>query len=255
MTIATTVRFDAPLIVHENVMIELFLKVCDPRTMIIVKEFYSMKTKSPSKEHYHIYMDCTKNADQCIRNILKKVMPEYQHTPEHKASKSISFGIKHNPLEIAKGYLYKSWDRDDEYCSKIVYQHAHDTPNIPQYIEAYNNSFSKVKQKFNTEMYQIKVWIKEREPNLLNIEPSELCKLVQKYYFEHEKPFHKAHMGQVVNHLMYLYNPQDETFTNLLLEEIGHCSAEYENTRMMENELRSLKRQVKELLKFQPDPE
>lgn len=254
MTIPTTVRFDSPLIVHENVMNELFLKVCDPRTMIIVKESYSTKTKSPCKEHYHIYMDCTKNADQCIRNILKKLMPSYQFSPEHKASKCINFGIKYN-TEIAKGYLYKSWDREDDYSTKIVYQHHTDTPNITQYLEAYHNSFSKVKQKFNTEMYQIKEWIKTQDVVLgLEVKPSQLCKLVQKYYFEHEKPFHKAHMGQVINHLMYLYNPQDETFTNLLLEEIGHSSMEYENTQKLEEELRMLRRQMKWLLDRQ-DPE
>lgn len=201
----------------------------DPDTAIIVKEHQP-------KDHYHAYLEQSLSLPT-IRTRLAQVCPT-------KNNDSYSVSTNHTDWKGYKGYLFKHEDT-------TVLHSFYDEGELRSYYDEVSNKTDKVKKY--TEYTSIYNFVVEHLPDDYDLRV--ITKLIMKWYINHQRVFHKAHIAQLLNTIYYqLSEETDESFITSVLEEANildpkHC--ELSHLRMENSQLKShLKNYLKSI-----DPE
>ncbi len=215
--------------VSEEDLVKHILSFSNPATALMVQE-------QDPKPHYHMYVD-TIITIPTVRERLKEVLPP------KPGNKEYSISATHHDWDVYIGYLFK-------YESTRI---IHNNYDREEYLRKYN-AIKKDGEKVYNETKKIKDYVIDMGAET----PREIGKAVMKYYTQHNKMFHKANMGALVNTIYSQLNPEDETFLTQMLEEAGfedHVASDVRWYRQENERLRmSVKREQCRHLN-QPEPD
>jgi len=206
--------------VSEEDLVKHILSFSNHKTALIVQE-------QDPKPHYHMYVD-TIITIPTVRERLKEILPE------KSGNKEYSISATHHDWDVYIGYLFK-------YESTRI---LHNNYDREEYLQKYNDH-KKDGEKVYNETKKIKDFVIDQGART----PYEIGKLVMKYYTQHNKMFHKANMGALVNTIYSQLNPDNDTFLINMLDEAGLPHSGETTQEQLQIENQQLKRHLKNYLK------